>query len=366
MKHKFNCLALLLLAALMLFSADAFGQRRKYPEFHYLTLPISAGYSNYLSPGFKNEVSTFRNPGLLGTTLGIGYEFRHRMFWMGLDLEAQLISSRLRPGMARLDTMMYDTDTYYPNPQRENTYHYDFKKWYDEQIGAYGCFAMMFGIRANAFYIGIGAKVGYNFYATSTPHAQYKTSSTYDRYIVDFEDMPNHYLGEYKSGQTNNGNDTKFDFNLNVAATFEVGYEVYHSDGTEHVRPWILKLGAYAEYGFLSAYSNNGNVKPEFDYPLVDDNGAQVQDPSQLLITPFYKAHSTNGVNINPLYIGAKLTFMFDLPVPQKCHCLQSERGASWRNMAPKDTQRQNKHAKKNVKKQKSKIGDKSENSNIR
>ncbi|MCQ2332199.1 MAG: hypothetical protein MJZ95_03215 [Paludibacteraceae bacterium] len=354
---------ILLIAAITLCSNDVMAQKRKYPEFHYVTLPISAGYSSMLSPGFKNENPNFKVPGLMGATIGFGYEYRYRMFWMSLGVEGQLITSRLRAGMERLDTMMYDTDSYYHNEQRENTYHYDFSDWHEDLISVYGNVPIMFGFRANAFYVGIGAKVGYNFYATTTPKSTYTTSSTYDRYIIDFQNMPNHYLTQYNSGVTGDGKDVDIKLGLNVSAIAEIGYEVYHSEGDDKVRPWILKLGAYAEYGFLSVYNNNGDIKSQFDYKQAEQESYNCKDPSQLLICPYYKSHSMQNVNVNPLYIGAKLTFMFEMPVPQKCHCLQTDRGASWRNLAPKETRNQDRRAKKAVKKQKQKNESESSNS---
>lgn len=366
MKYSIKTVSLLALFAMTFFNVDVCAQKRQYPEFHYLSLPISVGYSNYYAPGFKNEVSTYKNPGLLGTTIGIGYEYRYRLFWMSMHLEGQLLTSRLRPGIAQIDTMMYDTDSEYEAKRRENAYHYKFSSWRDDQLGVYGCFPIMFGMKMNAFYFGIGAKVGYSFYGTSTPKAKYTTSSTYDRYIADFENMPNHFLTNYESGLTNNGKEIAINFGINVAAIAEIGYEVYHSEGSKTVRPWILKVGAYAEYGFLSAYTNNGNLQPQIDMKSVElPDGSSATDPSQLELRPYYKAHDTRNVNINPLYVGAKLTFLFELPVPQKCHCLQSERGASWRNMAPKETKKQNKAAKKKVKKQKKIMGDDGTNSNL-
>lgn len=358
MKYSIKTVLLLALIGVMLFNVDANAQKRKYPEFHYLSLPMSFGYSNYLAPGFKNQVSTYSNPGMVGATLGIGYEYRYRLFWMSMHLEGQVITSRLRPGIAQIDTMMYDTDSHYDSKKRENAYHYKFSEWHDDQLGVYGCFPIMFGFRVNAFYMGIGAKVGYSFYGTSTPAATYTTSSTYDRYIADFEDMPNHYLTEYSTGLTSGGKDITIDFGINVAAIAEIGYEVYHSEGSKHVRPWILKLGAYAEYGFLSAYTNNGNIQQMMDMSTVNlSNGTTAVDPSKLELRPFYKSHDTRDVTISPLYVGAKLTFLFDLPVPQKCHCLQSERGASWRNLAPKETKKQDKASKKRIRKQKKVLG---------
>lgn len=353
MKYSFKTLALLLLAAMLTVSANVFGQKQLYPEFHYLTLPMSVGYSSYLSPGFKNEagLENFSNPGKVGATIGIGYEYRYRKFWLSVGIEGQLLTSRLRPGIAQIDTMMYDTDQE-NDPDRLNRYSYHFNKWNDDQLGVYGCVPFMVGVRFNAFYIGVGAKVGYSFYGTSTPSANYTTTSHYDRFIDDFHDMPNHYLTTYDAGVTS-PNDLKIEFGLNAAIIAEIGYEVYHSEGSKHVRPWILKLGAYAEYGLLSAYTNNGNIKPQMEFAQAQDQaGNSVQDPSKILLRPFYTAHDTRNVNINPLYVGAKLTFMFNLPVPQKCHCLQNERGASWRNTAPKPTKSQNKHAKKRVRKQ--------------
>lgn len=369
--NKFIRISLLLFAALMLFSTpNAVAQKRLYPEFHYLSLPISFGYSSFYSPKFKDEVSTFKVPGKVGVTLGLGYEYRYRMFWMSMHLEGQLLTGRLRPGITSIDTLMYDTDVEYSAPDRLNKYTYHISKWHEDQLALYGCFPLMFGIRMNAFYMGIGAKFGYSFHATSTPTFEYSTTSHYDRYYDDFHDMPNHSLTGYEAEYDEAS--TKFDFNFNVAAIAEIGYEVYHFEGSKRVLPWILKVGAYAEYGVFTAYENKSGepVDHELTYKLYIDPISQVPtgeyDPSHLVITPYYRAHSTKNVPINPLYVGVKATFLFELPVPQKCHCLQKERGASWRNMAPKQTQKQNKKANKKVRKQKKRQSEEPTNSNLK
>lgn len=364
-------ISILLLTSLLLFSMNGVvAQKRLHPEFHYLSLPISVGYSSYLSPKFKDEISTFENPGKIGTTLGIGYEYRYRLFWMSMHLEGQLLTGRLRPGVTSITKQMYDTDISYSDPERLNEYTYHISDWHEDQLGLYGCFPLMFGFRANAFYIGVGAKFGYCLTASSTPTMKYSTTSQYDRYYEDFHDMPNHSLTGYEA--TYNDKETEFNFNFNIAAIAEIGGEIYHYEGSKKIQPWILKLGVYAEYGLVSAYKNEGNeplreINPGiYIDPLTHQEVPGTLDPARLVVTPFYRAHSTDGVSINPLYVGVKLTFLFELPVPQKCHCLQKERGASWRNLAPKETRKQNKKAKSSVRKQDKDNKEEPENSNLK
>ena len=223
------------------------------------------------------------------------------------------------------------------------TYHYALDKWYDDQMGVYVNIPFMLGFNIKGFYMGVGAKAGMNLWGSTSAKLKYTTSATYDRFMEDFVDMPNHYYTEYVSKSGSH----PVSFKPNVAAIFEIGYDVLNIPQGKKQIPLVLKLGAYAEYGFMNVF-NKVQTQPTFTYDGTD--------PSIIHIMPYYLGdrylYQQNAPVVNPFHIGVKAALLFQLPVPQKCHCLQTERGASWRNNAPDVTRKQNKRAKKSYKKE--------------
>lgn len=325
-----------LLVAAILASPALFAQGKKavakFPEFHYLTLSMGGGYSSLLT-NLKDMPDTKINGGG-GATLGLGYEYCYRGFWLSLGIEGQYISSYMTPGIGIPDMPVIDTEG---DPC---TYHYGINKWQDISRGVFANIPFMLGFNHGGFYAGIGVKAGIGLYATGQGRLNYNTTSTYDWAIGDFEQMPNHFLGDFESTvDANGGKSTKLNFmKPNVAAIIELGYEVYSSEGGGGILPWRMKLGLYGEYGFMNINNSaQSGVRP---CTVLPDNAAQIVTPALLSTEAFVNK------SVTPLYVGAKLTFMFELPVPQKCNCLQDSRGASWRNNAPKVTRKQDKKIK--------------------
>ncbi len=309
---------------------------RKHPEFHYLTLSLGAGGSETLTD-YDNMKSKFGFGGLFG----FGYEYHFRAFWLSLGVEGQLFQSGFLPAMN--DTMhysMYDTEG------EKMTYHYAINKRGDMHRAVYLNVPVMIGFNVKGFYLGAGAKAGLSLYGRAKSDVDYTTSATYDRFIDDFINMPNHYYTNYSNSGVH-----KMKFEPMVSVIGEVGYEVvsFSTGKEDDSNPIIFRIGAYAEYGLFNMVKSSGSG-PLFE---IDQT-----DPSQVTLYPYFTTVSTEGHKSIPLSVGVKATFMFQLPLPQKCHCLQTERGASWRKDASKSTRRANKQSKKSAKKSAKKVSE--------
>lgn len=328
-KHTLKALLLIVVTAFATSAVVAQRGAPKFPEFHYLTVSLGGGYSalfsNIDNTNVAHKTTTQGGP---GATFGIGYEYCFRSFWLSLGVEGQYISSMMSPGLDTLHVGMNDTEG---DPF---TMHYRFDRWRDNTQAVYVNVPFMLGFNTGPFYMGVGAKVGFSLFAQGTSRLEYNTSATYDQFIGDFVDMENHYLSD-RISQSPDGKPTKLVFNPNIAVIAELGGEVYSFEGNKKILPWRMKLGAYGEYGFTNI---NGSASDAPAYAFGDPNPVD-------LITPAYLSTSAlKGKSVNPFYVGVKLTFMFELPVPQKCNCLQDSRGASWRNNAPKATKKQKKN----------------------
>lgn len=314
---------------IVIFSSSLlFAQRAapKYPEFHYLTLSFGGGYSNMFT---KLDNASIQGGG--GATLGLGYEYCFRSFWLALGVEGQFISSQMSPGLDTLNVPMLDTEG------EEFTMTYRFDKWHDMTQAAYVNIPFMVGMNFGGFYAGIGAKAGINVYASGASKLEYNTSGKYEQLIGDFVNMDNHWFGDFVS-EKEGGKPTKLVFKPNVSVIAELGYEIFSAEGGKGVWPMRMKLGAYGEYGLMNI---NGSASDAKAYSFGDPN------PAILLTPAVMSTDKLQGKAVNPFYVGVKLTLMFEIPVPQKCNCLQDARGASWRNNAPKVTKAQDRRTKK-------------------
>ncbi len=326
-KYIIGCLMIILLFSTKVFAA---GGLRNNPEFHNITLSMSGGYSAFLSNYEGTEVQ-----GSAGATLGFGYEYNFRAFWLSLGFEGQLLNSNLSIlGDRSITNTLLDTEL------DEVTYKYDIYSWYDQQMAGYVNFPIMLGASFNGFYIGAGAKVGMSFYGSAASSIKYETSATYDRFIEDFENMPDHFYDVYGNSSSRN----TISFLPKLSAIGEIGYEVWNVPSSESLKtPITLKIGLYVEYGLNTIFTNENT---DITYTISE------VDPSQIYLNPYYTSvpttTSSGNIDILPLYVGLKATFMFQLPVPQKCHCLQTDRGASWRNNASKEVRRINRKQRKN------------------
>ena len=318
-KIAFKALFVLLLTA---FSSSAVMAQRgapQFPEFHFFTMSFGGGYSSLFT-----NVEGAKVAGGGGATFGLGYEYVYRAFWLSLGVEGQYLSSFMKPDLQNLEVPMFDTEG---DPF---TMTYRFDNWQDVTQAAYFNIPFMLGFNAGPVYAGVGAKFGLNLWGVGESKVKYTTSAQYDQFIGSFEGMPDHWLGEQVS-EPIGGKPSKLAFNPNVAIIAEVGAEIYSQERTKKVLPFRMKLGLYGEYGFTNANKNATDANP---FVFGDPN------PVILNTTSYLTSASMQGKSVNPFYIGAKLTLMFEMPVPQKCNCLQDSRGASWRNNAPKATRK--------------------------
>lgn len=331
-KHAFQTLVLTFMA---LFTTSVVVAQRaapKFPEFHYLTVSLGAGYSNLST---KLDNATIQ--GGPGAVFGIGYEYCYRSFWLSLGVEGQYISSMMNPGLDTLHVPMKDTEG------DDFTMNYRFDRWQDNTQAVYLNVPFMLGVNSGAFYAGIGAKVGLNVYATGKSTIEYNTSGTYDQFIEDFVDMNNHWYGDFVSEPTG-GRPTKLTLKPNIALIAELGGEIFSTEGGKGILPMRMKIGAYGEYGLTNINNSAANADA---YTFGNPNPAILNTPAYLTTSDLTKK------SVNPFYVGVKLTLMFELPVPQKCNCLQDSRGASWRNNAPKVTKKQKKNTERSQSREK-------------
>lgn len=287
----------LLILILSLFSLPSFSLGKVYND-HFITASISAGYSSlqYDLPAYDG----FTQVGGLGAGLGFGYELHHGFFLFNLGVDFEYLNASDEMANFEYVTTLIDTEG-------DNvTYHYDFQNY--QATTSYGYFNVPIGIgfTTQSVYGYVGAKIGLNMMGSTTTNIDYRTLGNYDRFIDDFEDMPDHFF-------TNYSNETSGDVTLltNIAAQAEFGFYL----GGKRLKKgnsYRYRLGFFAEYGFQDVF----NEAPSTQLMVFKGDAPNVELNSLLTSTDMSK------VDVLPLFVGLRLTFMYEFPKPPSCHCI--------------------------------------------
>ena len=272
-----------------------------YTEHHYLTLGGSAGYSSLIG-----KIPKLSTNGNIGGAIDFCYEYRIRGFWLNIGAEIQYLSASSSFNISGTDKMIYDTQG------KQALMHYDLDQSIDKQEFVFANIPVVLGYYHNGLYIGAGAKIGYCIRASETTSLKYTTSATYSQYIDDFGSMSDHYYTSYSSFVTENLN-TKY----KISVIAEIGYDVLaYPRQINHALRSGLKLSAFIEYGL------NNIIKTNQEQPLFSFNE---NNAAELNIHPFYNTNAAQSYKIHPLYVGMKITWIFNIETSKCPWCNVSE-----------------------------------------
>lgn len=264
---------------------------------HYFSISAGGGYYS-LAENIPEVTTHGGGAGMLG----IGYEFRYNGFWLSVGADVQYGSSTMTMDGFEVHREMYDTQG------KRVSFHYDVAGYKDTQRDFRVGVPVLLGFYTNGFYGGIGAKFSYAPHTVATPSITYTTTGTYERYLADFENMPNHFYTDYT---TPGHSEVKMKPQGLVVA--ELGYDILNKERTRNYALCsVLKVSAYAEYGINSSISGS-----EHDQQYYGVNSA---NPSQLTVDSYYVRNSLQGARIVPFYVGVKVTFMLRIRTAN-CRC---------------------------------------------
>lgn len=266
----------------------------------YFLVGGSGGYSTLV--GHTSEMSV---PGLANAGLHIGWEVRRVHFiYRPLVFDFQYFSSKCNTNLSITDVPIKDTRLgnavmHYNTltPLKET------QRFFIPSIG------FMFGYSGNnysysrihgAFYCLAGLKLSLKVDIKNSVNLSYSTSATYERYIDDYEDMPNHYYTEHKSSETVN-----YGPKVMVGCMFsgELGWE-FNMDHYDK-----FKVGAFADLGI-------SNIMYGFDKNECAPNPENVVD---VMVDSYYKSPQMDGKYIIPVMTGVKLTYLFNVNIKRNC-----------------------------------------------
>lgn len=262
--------------------------QKKTPVNHFFTVGASVGYSHMLES--YEELST---QGAVSGLLGLGYEMRVKHFYWSLGVEAQLLRAKANYDLADQNMSILDTQG------KPAIMHYRFDAVQEDQNLLYVQVPIMFGFYRRGFYIGAGAKIGFPIKSFVQLNSSYVTSVTYKEYIDEFAGMDTHGYGTY----TLNSKE-EMAANIKTSLAVEIGYDVLApvrrtTKGMRHG----LRLAAICEYG-LNNVVGSSTSSAAFD--------VSPENATQVVMKPFYQAHSITGHSVNNLYAGFKITWICD------------------------------------------------------
>ena len=280
---------------LMLLVTSVFAQVRRpranRDTRHYFYSNLTAGYS-IVFDDFDNT----DEKGGFASILGLGYSFMVPSFWFEVGAETQLLSSYMTITDDFSDKRVWDTEG------DEVIYHYNKDLWYDRQDLVYVGIPVMFGYHHYmGFSIGAGFKYSVNVLAMARNRLQYSTSATYSDYIDDFENMPNHFYGDYdvhvSKSMSHKVMRNKFAVCLVAGYTIYNNHRNYTGMRNRHV---LCRLSGYFECG-INPLIQNRDVREM--YTLNPSN------PAELMNVPYYLSNSTRNKRTIPFMVGIRWTY---------------------------------------------------------
>lgn len=274
--------------------AERYNVSTYYTDNHFLILGCGAGYSTLLEN--VPDLTTFGN---VGGAIDLGYEYRIKGFWMNISAELQFLSATSTFNISGTDKWIYDTQG------KQALMHYNFDQSTDKQQFLFVDIPIVLGYYYRGLYLGAGAKIGYCINSKESTALQYSTSATYQQYIDDFSAMSDHFFTTYSSSVIE-----KLNSKYKLSAIVEIGYDVLaYSREMNHTNRSGLKISVVAEYGLNNLISTNA------ESPLYSFNE---RNAAELFIHPFYNTNAAQSYRIHPLYVGMRISWIFNIET-KKC-----------------------------------------------
>lgn len=286
-------------------SVAVYGQTRAQRMASARDMIYLSGALGYQS--FLNEDPTLKDGPGAGLEFGVGYQMYRNHFIMSLGAEARYGAYQVRPldAVLSFNTVDSENDPFTLNAsifnRRDNLHALDLQV------------PLLFGFEYNHFYFKAGGKFGLNVYGSAVTQALLTATATYERFVDDFGNMPNHQL--YENQEVLSARQ-KILFRPQAYATAEIGYrfdEFYTMTGADvpksNTRCYVA---AFAEYGFLNMHKVAGSGAPIQSQQMPDGS-------FQFMVAPAYSTDTYRDAVARNFMVGVKLTVMWELPKAPKC-----------------------------------------------
>ena len=224
--------------------------------------------------------------------------------WQGLSAEVQ--------DTTIVDLQAYDSQGYLCRLQ------YDFFDRMDKCATTYVDIPIAFGVGLYNFYANVGVKFEYPLNGKQDIQATVTTTSTYDQFIGEFEEMDNHGLRKSVPMAIEN-NQLVFKKSLNTLLSAEVGYEwAFNTQWmggfnakNKHFEE-RLRVALFGEYGFA-------NVIPNTSFPLVYIPEDYKWDVPKFEMNHILTTEAAKGFWAHNYYAGIRIVFLLGAKTSTKC-----------------------------------------------
>lgn len=261
----------------------------------YMVFGGNAGYGVLLG-----KTSDMKLTGGFSGGLHVGYEYREGTMWMSAGVEGTYFGSACASSIAVEDVFFSDTRKmmakmkYTMLSQRT-----EMQRWMMGRI------VVMVGYctgnnNRDGFYVGGGVKLGGKFDLKNTSRIKYSTRAEYDRYIDDYEDMPNHYYSVRDRKDS-----VVFGTMFNVSVIAECGWDLKVD------RCNRLKVGFFAEAGLNNIMDG------------VATRNAWVNESNVSEVKPYsaYNSEAMKDKYVVPFMVGMRVSFLFNVSrITSRCH----------------------------------------------
>lgn len=175
---------------------------------------------------------------------------------------------------------------------------------------------LLFGGRFSGFYGLAGVKINIAFSQTAIANMDIYSMAKYNQYLGWMTEMDNHgYRGNaFVPVPIPESKKTYSSVQLDVLASLELGYEFHQKNNR-------IRLAAFVDYGILNTCVQSSDPSLAFSF-------ADRYDVGRYQFNNIFRSNVAKDSRINNFFVGAKLTFLFQLPsAKDKCIlCRQASR----------------------------------------
>jgi len=266
---------------------------------HSLMAWGEAGYSSFFT-----EWDTYKNIGNIGAGLGFGYNAEiGNNFIISTGVEYLSLNSSVQRNNFIIQRELYDTE--------EDLFIMEYAihrlKCNDKTHNIFIPFFIGFKTDSRNktdFFMQAGGKLGFMIASNSKYNIDYTTIGDYDRFIVPFEEMPNHFFDTQKRRGSN-----LLNFNtIQAVVAMEMGLEIPFYDDKKAIR-----ISVFADYGLLNRQIFEIAPKPK-ELFIYDEKTL-----NNLSVNSLYETNYKLSSKTNSFLAGAKVTFLFGFNSKQKC-----------------------------------------------
>ena len=269
----------------------------------YFTVDVGAGFSTVF-----HDDPDWKVNGNIGGQLGVGYEMRLHGFWFATGVDFQLLNYTSK--LSILETL----DAYSGIDDQGKSFkaQYELDKMRGTERLLFANVPLMFGFyHRNDFYIGLGVRLGYTIYSYAQTTLAYVTSGDYSssHYVDDFENMPTHGFGDFETTHRNN-----IGYKFRYALAAEIGYDILSiARQISNQNRNAIKLSVFAEYGLSNMVSKSSNPVYDPVYNPISPVTPNHFNLNDIKTIPYLTSSKAFKHKANPLYVGIKLTWMFEM-----------------------------------------------------